>query len=350
MAAIVQYKGYRVLAGVNWTYDTTSITISAYPSREYPQNLAYRLYPAKTWVNKCPNCGKSGVLRPIGAGGRKTAVEGEINCSSCDSDFDAVQGYEKLNGSNKHLTAGSSSSKSSTSNTLSNITDKETTALNKVESEYNTSKLPKKTMTLTIPPLDNIMDGYCHELAPPLVPKSMMIYVESVAITQTDITLTVNDTLEPPGTEYTPPAATTTPAAGATATNYTAGSDIEKIIMAVGNSLKASTDVSSVSRIYHYLESRGSGGFNYAYYYNWPGGDIRVLNTAALAKRWSMKTGNCVWFAWCFYVMCQGAGVSVEIWNSAAHGNQEGHVWNRYKGTIWDCVHYTNHILTARIK
>jgi hypothetical protein len=349
MASIVQYKGYRVLAGVKWTFDKTSLTVSAYPSRQYPKNIAYRLYPNITWVNKCPVCDEPGVLRVIGAKGSKTAVEGEINCTHCDTDIDAVQGYVKLNGSNKHLTKGSSSSKSSTSNTLSNIASKENTALNKVKSEYNTSKLPKKTMTLKIPPLDNIMDGYCHELSPPLVSTSMMIYVESVEITQTDITLTVNDTLEPPGTEYTPPAATTK-TSSASAGNYTAGSDIEKKIMAVGKSLKASTDVSSINKIYRYLESRGSGGFTYAYYNNWPGGDIRVLNTAALAKHWSMKSGNCVWFAWCFYVMCQGAGVSVEIWHSAAHGNLEGHLWNRYKGKIWDCTHYTNHAFDAQIK
>ena len=352
MASIVSYKGYRVLTGVNWVYDKTTLTVTMYPSRQYPKSLAYKLYK-KVWKNKCPNCHKEGVLRAIGAKGRKTAVEGEINCTACDTDIDGVQGYVKLNGSTKHLEAGSSSSKSTTSSTLSNLKDKEKKALKTLQTEYDTAKAPKKDMTLKIPPLPHIKDGYCHQLSKPLVSKSTIVFVESVEITQDLITMKVNDTLEPPGEEYTPPSSTTktsTTSNSNTAVNYTAGSDIEKKIMAIGNSLKKSTDSSTVDAIYHYLECRGKGGFSYSHYNDWPGGDIRTLNTSALSKHWNSKSGNCVWFAWCFWVMCRGAGISVEIWHSVPHGNALGHLWNRYNGKIYDCTHYWNHTRDQKIK
>lgn len=350
MASIIQYKGFRVLTGVSWEYDKTTLTVTMYPSRQYPKSLPYKPY-TKVWKNICPNCGKSGVLRAIGAKGRKTAVEGEINCTNCDFDLDGVQGYEKINGSTKHLEAGSSSSKSSTSSTLVSLKSKQTTALGKVKSKYNDSKLPKKDMTLKIPPLPHIMDGYCHQLDKPLVSRSTIVFVESVEITQKQITLKVNDKLEPPGDKYSPPTETkTTATATSSATNYTAGSDIEKKIMAVGNSLKKSTDTATVQNIYNYIQSRGKGGFSYSYYFDWPGGDIKTLNTSQLAKHWNSKKGNCVWFAWCFWVMCRGAGINVEIWHSGPHNGLVGHLWNMYNGKIYDCTHYRNHSKDQQIK
>ena len=157
----------------------------------------------RVWKNICPNCGKSGVIKGYWCKGRKTAVEGEINCTNCDSDFDGVQAYEKINGSSKHLEEGSSSSKSSTSRTLSSLKTKQTTALGKLNLNMMILKLPKKNMTLKIPPLPDIMDGYCHQLDKPLVTKSMIVFVESVEITQKQITMKVNDKLEPPGEKYT---------------------------------------------------------------------------------------------------------------------------------------------------
>jgi hypothetical protein len=335
MASIIQYKGFRVLTGVSWDYDKTTLTVTMYPGTQSPKKLAYKPFK-KVWKNICGNCHKEGVLRAIGAKGRKTAVEGEINCTACDTDFDGVQGYEKINGSKKHLEAGSSSSKSSTSSTLSSLKDKEKKALKKAKATYNDSKVPKKDMTLKIPPLPHIMDGYCHQLEKPLVSKSTIVFVESVEITQKQITMKVNDKLEPPGEKYTQPTKTTTATTkSAGADNYTAGSAIEKKIMAVGNSLKKSTDSATLKALYNYLECRGKGGFNYSYYWDWPGGSDNKLNTSVLSKRWNMKSGNCVFFAWAFYVLCKGAGVSgVKIIHNSA-----GHFYNKYNGKIWDCTH-----------
>jgi len=337
MASIIQYKGFRVLTGVNWVYDKTTLTVTMYPGIQRPKKMAYKPYK-RVWKNICPNCGKSGVLRAIGAKGRKTAVEGEINCTNCDSDFDGVQSYEKINGSSKHLEAGSSSSKSSTSSTLSSITSKEQKALASVRSDFKDSISPKKDMTLKIPPLKGIKDGYCHQLSPPLVNKSIIVFVESVEISQDSITMKLNDKLEPPGEKYTTSSTsttTTTSTSTTTAKNYTAGSSIEKKIMAIGNGLKKSTDIGTLNAIYHYLEVRGSGGFSYSFYWNWPGGSINSLNAPVLTKRWNMKSGNCVFFAWAFYVLCKGAGISgVKIIHNSA-----GHLYNRYNGKKYDCTH-----------
>lgn len=487
MAKTVQYKGYTVLTGVNWIYDQGSLTVTMYPSWNYPQKWVYKLYK-KIWLNQCPVCGNIGVLLAWGAKGKNTTIEGEIYCTACGGRFDGVQGYRKLKGSKQHLTSASSSSKSNISGTLSALNAKQKKALSEVQAEYEESRLPKRDMTIKIPLLPGIMDGYCHKLTRPLVSRDLIVYVESVEITQTEITMKVNDKLEPPGEEYKPPSEKTssstidtskpyetpkatganpyqtaalqirsrfgTPrmgnppsnagtisgrgypasvcvkipwaqynftwvnycpacgrsgtlcstiqpggqpggmrcceskggctadycavsglslecsdgnpnaarcnpgcghrltAAGSTAAGGVpvAGSNIEKKIMAVGNSLRMSTPTLTVQNIFNYLKKGGRGGFSYAYYYDWPGGDLRVLNTAALAKRWNLRSGNCVWFAWCFWVMCRGAGVAVEIWHSVPHGSLLGHLWNRYNGKVYDCTLYRNHYLDRRIK
>lgn len=482
MAKTVQYKGYTTLTGVNWTYDQATLTTTTYPTWTYPKKVKYTLY-TKTWLNQCPTCQNTGVLLARGAKDKNTTIEGEIYCTSCGQRFDAVQGYRKIKGSKQHLTPATTTSKSAISGTLSALNTKQKKAVQKLQSNYSSVK---KDMTIKIPYLPGIMDGYCHKLTPPLVSKELMVYVESVEITQKEITMKLNDKLEPPGEEYKPPSEKTkssgntkpytitkatganpyqtaalqvksrfgkpkmgnppsnagkisgsgypasvcvkipwkkykftwvnycpscgksgtlcstlgpggqpggvrcceskggctadycavsglslecsdgnpnatrcnpgcghrlTPAGTTTASKVpAAGSTIEKKIMTIGNSLKMSTDSITVKNIFNYLKRGGKGGFKYAYYYDWPGGSINSLNTSALAKRWNMKSGNCVWFAWCFYVMCKGAGVAVEIWHSAPHGNLEGHLWNRYKGKVYDCTLYSNHYLDGRIK
>ena len=54
----------------------------------------------KYWLNRCGGCNKSGVLK----NNPKGVPEGEITCGSCDMDYCGACGYEKINGSEKHLT------------------------------------------------------------------------------------------------------------------------------------------------------------------------------------------------------------------------------------------------------
>jgi len=329
-----QYKGYTVCSGVEWEVDKESLTVKMFPN----ENKDYRLQPAKTWKNYCPNCKKSGVLRAIGKKGGKTALEGEINCTNCDADYDGVKGKDKWP-RNVYLTPGSSSSSSSTTSKLSAIEKKKQMA-NDLKNEFKQSKGPKKNMTLKIPPMPGIIDGYCHQLSPPLVDKDKIVYVESVEISEKEVVMAVNDKLEPPGEEYKDP-----PENKAFASNYNASSEIEKKIVAVGESLKKSTESKTVTSIYNWLKRGGTGGFKYhlPMYYNWPGGDIKTLNKTAMAKCWNRRSGNCVFFSWCFYVMCAGAGVTVEIWNGSAlfRSGSIGHLWNKYNGKIYDCASST---------
>lgn len=110
---------------VNWTKCGVS------PDKKYVTGIGqgsagktsakYRTgYWRSIFVNKCPNCGRSHVLR--WDSGRSTTKciytqnwngskrkwdggipETEITCTSCDSDFDAVSGWEKISGSKKKL-------------------------------------------------------------------------------------------------------------------------------------------------------------------------------------------------------------------------------------------------------
>jgi hypothetical protein len=330
----VQYKGYLVCPGVEWEYDKKTLTV-----RMFTNHGQYDLGPVKHWENKCPWCGKTGVLRAIGKKGRKIDVEGAINCSNCDADFDGVKGQDKEKRP-KYLKSASSSSASATAQQLSSIAKTKKSVTKELKEEYKQSKNPKKSMTLKTPPLKDkiILDGYCHQLSPPLVSKDLIVFVESVEITQDSNVMVLNDKLEAPGEEYKPPSEKKT---SNVASNYNANSAIEKEIMGVGNGLKASTDLNTVKNIYNWLKVGGGGKFSYPnVYFNWPGGDITKANPSALTKRWNMKSGNCVFFAWCFYLMCAGAGVTVEIWNGNAtfgSGKTYGHLWNKYKGTIYDC-------------
>jgi hypothetical protein len=334
MAKHTIFNGYKVLAGVKWSVDTTSITITCYPKRtdngKYPfkKDKPY----TRTWKSYCPRCKRKGTLTGIGQGKGEFGLEGGVRCNAnaCDADYCGVSGLDTINNTTRvRLTIGSSSSDSSTSQKLSNLKKKQD-KVKELKEEYNQNKLPKKNMILKLPYLPNFKDGYCHQLSPPLVNKDLIIFVESVDISKEGITSTINDKLEPPGEEYQFQKKNDNKS---TPNNYNASSEIEKKIMAVGENLKKSTDTATIKNIYNWLKSRGKGGFRYSYYYDWPGGDLTKLNKTALAKRWKMKSGNCVFFAWAFYVMCKGAGIKgVKIIHNSA-----GHLYNTYKGSKYDC-------------
>lgn len=336
MTKTVQYKGFTVYQGVEWDYDKESLTVKMFPSRQYPRKKAWKAHK-KTWKNYCPGCKKSGNLRAIGKGKGKWAEEGEINCTSphCDMDYDGVQGYEKINGSKKHLTEGSSTSKSAITNSLNTLDD--------TKKEYNASKSAKRNMTLKIPPLKGIKDGHCHQLSPPLVSKDLIVYVESVEITEKEVVMKVNDKLEPPGEEYNPPSEKSS-------SNYNATTKAEKEMVAQGQDLKKASDLETVKAIKAWIKKH----ITYKYYYDWNGsGDPTKLDKSAFTKRWNSKSGNCVFMAWLFYVMAQGAGVTIEIWNGKATFSRlgrTGHLWNKYKGQIYDATGSPSNYQGTKIK
>lgn len=227
MAKTTTFSGYKVLAGVKWTVDTGNITITCYPKRRDNGKYKYKLY-TKNWKNYCPRCKTSGKCTGIGQGKGEFGLEGGVRCNKCDADYCGVSGLDTKNSKTRvRLTEGSSSSSSSSTQKLSDIKSKQKKATQDLKDEYDQAKLPKKNMTLKIPPVDDIMDGYCHQLSPPLVNKDFIIYVESVEISAKEIVMDVNDKLEPPGEEYKPPSSNSK-SSSSSASNYNATSEVEK--------------------------------------------------------------------------------------------------------------------------
>lgn len=92
------------LKGVTWSNGNSSqVTVTMVPASCNKGNYDYKNLYQSTWKNYCtsPSCKKpAGSLvahatGPTIAGGKKTAPEGELTCTSCGADFDGVTGYEK---------------------------------------------------------------------------------------------------------------------------------------------------------------------------------------------------------------------------------------------------------------
>lgn len=116
-------KGDEIAGAVNWSKCGVS------PNKKYVMGIGQgsagqtsRKYDTGYWrsifKNKCPNCKREGVLRWDSArtdtkcifthgwnGSKRTwgIPETEITCTACDSDFDAVSGWEKMPASKKRL-------------------------------------------------------------------------------------------------------------------------------------------------------------------------------------------------------------------------------------------------------
>jgi hypothetical protein len=331
---LVTFKGYTVKSGVKWIVDKDSITITCYPSKTTDSSgkkVSYSL-KKKTWKNKCSfkSCGAVGQLDGHGTGKGKYGVEGQVYCKRCKADWCGVTGRELSTKSKNTLIPASK--KSNTSTAASVNTNEKKKALTEIKKEYNEKSQPKKDYKLTIPSLVGIREGSYIELKPPLVEKSQTFFIGSVDASESDMQLVLYDKVPEPGSTYTPPSDSNT----TSITVDGASSSIEKTIMLKGAELK------TISKIYNWLrKDGGSGGFKYSFYYNWHAGtgDPYKINHTYLKKRWKMKVGNCVFFAWAFYLMCKGAGIKVNICHGKAIfvDGTYGHFWNKYGGKIYDC-------------
>lgn len=318
------FKGYTVLAGVKWTVDKKTLTVTM---KQSTRGIGDNKLHTTTWKNYCPYCKKSGILRGGGQKGRKTAREGEITCTKCDNDFCGVTGYKKVTGSKLHLTKASKSSDTATS-AESKANDKKT-ALAEVKKSYKESSVPKKDFKLTLPPLKGIREGTYIELKPPLVSKAQTFFIGSIDTAQDDMQLVLYDKVPSPGSEYNEKSKTNNATSGAAKT-------IEKKIKLKDKQLK------SIAAIYKWLRhDGGSGGWKYKWYKGHKKGENEnkfAPNSALWC--WNNKTANCVDFAWIFYTMCKGAGIKVNIIQGKAtlpDGTWD-HMWNKAKnGKIYDC-------------
>lgn len=103
------------------TGNPNTITVNMMPSCSHCAGTAYKKY-TKTWVNKCPHCGRVGSL----TANPKKVYEGEITCGDgrapwsdgCDADYCGYCGYEKIRGSNVHLTLGEAESTTTATKTI----------------------------------------------------------------------------------------------------------------------------------------------------------------------------------------------------------------------------------------
>lgn len=317
------FKGCTVKAGVKWTIDKKTITITCYPSKS---SKPYKL-TTQTWKNYCPFCKKSGILSCHGNCKGKWGVEGQIYCTKCRADFCGTTGKDAETPPRKTLTKASKSSDTATS-AESKANDKKT-ALAEVKKSYKESSVPKKDFKLTLPPLKGIREGTYIELKPPLVPKAQTFFIGSIDTAQDDMQLVLYDKVPSPGSEYNEKTKTNNATSSAAKT-------IEKKIKLKGKQLK------SISAIYKWLRhDGGSGGWKY----KWYKGHKKGENENKFAKNsalwcWNNKTANCVDFAWIFYTMCKGAGIKVNIIQGKAtlpDGTWD-HMWNKAKnGKIYDC-------------
>lgn len=327
MILLATFKGYTVLAGVKWTVDKKTLTVTM---KQSTRGVGDNKLHTTTWKNHCPYCKKGGILRGGGKKGRKTAVEGEITCTICDNDFCGVTGYKKVVGSKLHLTKASKSSQTAITQE-SSINDKKK-ALTEVKKVYKEKNEPKKEFKLTIPPLKGVVEGSYIELKPPLVKTAQSFFIGGIDTAQDDMQLLLYDKVPSPGSEYKEKTSISKNNATSSASKF-----IEKKIKLKGKELR------SISKIYKWLrKDGGNGGWKYKHYKGHKKGENEnkfAPNSALWC--WNNKTANCVDFAHIFYTMCQGAGIKgvkiIQGKGTFPDGTYD-HMWNKTKNnTIIDC-------------
>ena len=103
-------------------------------------------------------------------------------------------------------------------------------------------------------------------------------------------------------------------------------------------------ELGTVSKIYKYLkvkEAGGTAGFKYKYYigHKVQSEQEEEFGAKSAEKCWSKKTYNCVDASWLFYIMCKGAGKTVDIIKAeyeGLDGVKRSHMYNKYKGKTYD--------------
>lgn len=340
---MVTYKGFQVKAGVKWTVTTSSITITCYPKKS---SVAYKL-STHSWKNYCPTCKREGTLTGFGQGtlsnGRsKTGVEGGVVCLKCDADFCGVTGRDTYPGSTRKLTpagniVSSTASESSIKASKCEITKAE--ALTKATTTFNESSLSKYTGSIVGPMLSRLKpDQYCElQLEKYLENRQSQYWIDSVKVDIDNQIMTAEllESIPAPSQEYNSSSTSSSLSSTSTSIGITAGTAIERTLMIKGKEL------GSIDKIFNWLRVNGDGGWGYCFYYNhWQNkGSCYSKDTSAMQTCWSKKRANCTDFAWIFYVMCLGIGITVNIIHGTARfgSTTYGHLWNKYNGKIYDC-------------
>nr|WP_302577947.1 transglutaminase-like domain-containing protein [Methanobrevibacter arboriphilus] len=338
MVSTTRYKGNRVNVGVSWEVDSSTITITAYPSRG---GHGYSKH-TKTWKNNCPFCKQYGILDCHGTGntkkGWKFGDEGQIYCTKCGADFCGVTGEEARNPPRHTLVAGNSTtSKTVTDKTNSLQAKKEKIAKGKVD--FKEDSKPKESFKLTVKANKLIKAGlYSYAKIGGGVLPDAPYFVENIDFDREDDTMSVSvaNHVPTPSEEYNPPSEKAS-GYGSGEVKFSGGEgEKEKWLMNKGAELK------TIDKIYAYIRKNGTYGMTYPniYYNHIKGGDPYKFHEASAKYCLKVKRANCVDFAWLFWAMCKGAGIKVNIYNGNAcfsGGVCYGHFWNEYNGKIYDC-------------
>jgi len=193
--------GSTILAGVDWWVDSKTVTVKMAPA-SCNKGLNYEQRYNRTWANKCGSCKKKGTLYAHGAKGRKTAVEGEITCRSCDTDYDGVSGKskEKEMTCRYSLTPASSTTSSTAQSAQKSITDRKE-ALYNLKQDYQTRKLVKVKKSLTTLIIPKVDRGKYVKLKPPL-DDGKTFYVSSLHLNPDTMTIELHDGYPEPDSKY----------------------------------------------------------------------------------------------------------------------------------------------------
>lgn len=334
------FNGFQVMTGVKWTVTPDSVTITCFPKKsEVPYVLT-----TKSWKNYCPTCKKTGQMTGFGKGvlsnGRgKWGIEGGVTCLICDADFCGVTGRDTYIGSTRKMTpAGSveSSTPSSSSVDAAKCELSHAEALSKASAILKDKSKSKYKGSIVVPMLPRLKaDQYCMIDLPHFKgSRQSMYWIESVKIDIDNQTMTAGllESMPVPQKEY-------KDNSNVTGTNNDLGikadSDIERTVMLKGKEL------GNIDAIFNWLRVGGNGGWSYKFYYDhWQNkGSAFTKDIVAMKTCWEQKKANCTDFAWIFYTMCLGAGITVKIIHGTARfgSNTYGHLWNTYNGRIYDC-------------
>lgn len=346
--------------------DKNTVTGICLPSKKGYGSKAVK----KTWKNYCPLCGRSGTL----SFNPKHTETGEWTCDKkkggCDADYCGVSGKDKavkVRGKLKPATATTNSkvkvASTQTQSQKCNLTKAE--SKKKAQSILNTGndyagklEVPA-SLDITIDDLLSLNFSSYDDGKRFKDINNKTLTVDSAKLDVDNQTLSLDvikgsKTLgEPYSGDY-----IITDKKGNIITNRNKKNPLKgkatSIHPKIGGFKEQSTiikkimlkgqELGTVAKIYKYLKVKsggGTGGFKYKYYI---GHKVKNEKEEELGKKsaekcWKTKTYNCVDASWLFYIMCKGAGKTVDIVRATytgLDGVKRQHMYNKYKGKTYD--------------
>lgn len=350
-----------VLKGVKQvSKDDNTITVKTYPSKS---GYEYKL-TKHTWKNYCPLCKSKGTL----TFNPKKTEEGEITCSKCDADYCGTSGKDKAKKVRGKLTpasvTGSKVAKTETQSQKCNLSKAE--AKTKAKSLLNTGteyagklEIPAHLKVKVDDLLTLNFKGYDDgQRFKNINNKRLTVESVSLDIDAQKLSLDLAKGTQILGDPYEGDYIITNKKGAIVATNRNKNNPLKgkpsSIHPKIGGFNEQSTiikkimlkgkELGTVNNIYKYLKVKsagGTGGFKYKYYIGHKVSSEKEteLGKKSAEKAWTSKVYNCVDASWLFYLMCKGAGKTVDIIKAeytGLDGEKRSHMYNKYKGKTYD--------------